>query len=435
MTTTLSSSRSHHPLETAHAWALGLFVFILPIPGTVALRLSLLVVLLGSTLWLQKIGYWQRRQWIGLSYILPWVVACLLGVYWATQRGYALGELKTEVGYGLLAFWLGLQAIQHSYQRTALGMGIGINWMLNLIIAAYVIKRHGSWEILLVASKTGQTANMVSYWLMTLPILLWISILDYLSLASVQKQLWIKWGFILAATSTLIIVSNQRIGLPILLMFIFIGTVWVYFLQTGKVLAKKYWVGVLGITSGVLAIAIHIQIQLRWGSWETALTQVLHDPRLDFWRVLIQKLMEQPLHGFGFGRETMKMALLELVRFKDSLWHPHNLFIAYWLYAGLFGLIAILWLFVGFFVYCWRACRLALAHHNQAAATTAFAAGGLLLAVALRNLTNDMWVRDNSLLFWLLLGCLLGYLQKQTNITQPAPESHEPLRNAESNVR
>ena len=53
-------------------------------------------------------------------------------------------------------------------------------------------------------------------------------------------------------------------------------------------------------------------------------------------------------------------------------------------------------------------------HHGAEEARSCAAAGILIVSgILLRNMTNDLFVRDGALLFWSLNGALLGYLLRR----------------------
>jgi len=78
------------------------FLFILPFPGTVALRLLGLGMGLILCAWTwHKEGFPQVPAWTA---ILLWGGCALLSLATAIDPGYSLGEIKNEVGYAMA--WL-----------------------------------------------------------------------------------------------------------------------------------------------------------------------------------------------------------------------------------------------------------------------------------------------------------------------------------------
>ena len=80
----------------------GLFLFILPFPGTVALRLiSLGIAAITAAL------MWHRVAPPRIPLKLPivvWVAVSVLSLVWALDPQYSLGEIKNEIGYTMVAF-------------------------------------------------------------------------------------------------------------------------------------------------------------------------------------------------------------------------------------------------------------------------------------------------------------------------------------------
>jgi O-antigen ligase len=132
------------------------------------------------------------------------------------------------------------------------------------------------------------------------------------------------------------------------------------------------------------------------------------DPRARPYEVV----MEQPLVGAGFGRESMKKAYPDLVPADPPMslmWHPHNVLLNYGVAMGVPGVVVLLLLLTGFAVTYGQQLRSA----NEQDRLIAAAGIILITGVVVRNMTNDLFLRDGALLFWALNGALLGYLMRQ----------------------
>ena len=107
--------------------------------------------------------------------------------------------------------------------------------------------------------------------------------------------------------------------------------------------------------------------------------------------------------GYGFGRGILRAALREELD-AGNLWHAHNLVLDAALQSGLIGVVLLGTLLLLTLRQGWR-----LAHSENAIAV---ACGAALIAVVLgmvmRNMTDYLWVRQNALLYWGIVGVLLG---------------------------
>ena len=76
---------------------------------------------------------------------------------------------------------------------------------------------------------------------------------------------------------------------------------------------------------------------------------------------------------------------------------------------GVPGVVVLLLLLTGFAVTYGQQLRSA----NEQDRLIAAAGIILITGVVVRNMTNDLFLRDGALLFWALNGALLGYLMRQ----------------------
>ena len=115
--------------------------------------------------------------------------------------------------------------------------------------------------------------------------------------------------------------------------------------------------------------------------------------------------MEHPLTGSGFGRNAMQKATPDLLTPDVPLfWHAHNVFLNYGISMGLPGVLALLLVFGCLLRAFWKLAR----HGNDVQRVIGAAGVAMVAGVIARNLTNDFFMRDMSLLFWSLSGLLLG---------------------------
>lgn len=71
--------------------------------------------------------------------------------------------------------------------------------------------------------------------------------------------------------------------------------------------------------------------------------------RLQIWKVAGHLISENPLFGVGAGAfqkryEKEAAQILGVTPYDKTALHPHNIFMTFWLYSGIFGLIGFLWL-------------------------------------------------------------------------------------------
>ena len=154
-----------------------------------------------------------------------------------------------------------------------------------------------------------------------------------------------------------------------------------------------------------LAQSIRGNSELPGAAEERSLAAMRNDERIMFWPKVLGRIMEHPLSGAGFGREAMKLASRDLIPNGNVfLWHAHNTVLNYGLAMGVPGMLALLiifWALLREYASFWRTGDRQL---------RMIGACGIVLVAGVfsRNMVNDLFLRDLSILFWALNGVLLG---------------------------
>lgn len=375
-----------------------LLLFILPFPGTVALRLLCL-----ATAFVIAIGLWKKLNpptLPGKGFFALWILLALASLGFAVDPAYSLGEIKNEIGYTMMAFFAFFvyiddrrKAIQGAWAVVSVLAVISV-WSLGF----WILK--GDWQD---DAGFGGVGTFVGLVLMAVPAMALI------------------WHWRPKARGLLILVSlvallaaaysRQRVFWPALGIELM---VLVLLLRCRKeaALATRRTVIFLAVIVSAGAIFLIATQGARLGA-HGGKVEVGNDLRLRYWPAVIARIGEQPILGAGFGRNAMKLGHPDLVPAADPMfWHAHNVFFNYGLALGIPGMVALILLFASLAVIYWRMYR----HEDQFLATLGIAGMLLLTSVILRNLTNDFFQRDVALLFWAMNGLFLGIglrLQKQ----------------------
>jgi len=365
---------------------------ILPFSHTVALRLACLFVSVGTAAYA-----WRSRDVPRFPFRLPiafWALVATASLLTAVDFQYTLGEVKTEVLYSLLAFtsFFALTRDESRLRLACLALAAGFVVFAFAAIAGYVWFKGwplGKWY--------GEPAPMTHYLVMAAPIV------------SLGAVLWMPryWKHAPGAIAVLAIVlgvlSGQRAIWLVFSVQALIVCAWLW--VTGVLPNNRLrWVGAAIIVVLVPLGGLYATERLRtsiepWAAMD-------RDLRPQVMKQVVLRIFETPLTGAGLGRQVLLKAHPDLIPPSNKLfWHAHNTVLNYGLSAGVPGMIAIIALFAAFARRFWR---LAIA-----ADATLRAAGlaGLLMVAGMftRNMFNDFFVRDGSMLFWAVSGALLGY--------------------------
>jgi O-antigen ligase len=154
---------------------------------------------------------------------------------------------------------------------------------------------------------------------------------------------------------------------------------------------------------------------------------ILADPRPAIWAAYLEIAGRQPWLGVGLGRSVPSRAYHlrdddELRRIDSQApTHAHNVLLDLVLQVGVAGLAIWAWLHFEILRLALRRAR----HGGDREKAWAAAAVALVLAMLVKNSTNDLIVFGNALLFWALLGTMLGLVWRDglvpgdTEMSQP----------------
>ena len=378
----------------AAAWVAALLLATCLFSHTISLRLLLLAlgIVLAATV-LARNRELRALPPIWLPFAL-WAGWAALSLAWSLEPERTLKEWRNEVFYAGATLWVCFVAAQardaariflpvvggaaivacvfaldaflrvgdRNLQGWHGGAGNHSSALLALmpcaLMTAWYARRRG-WRVVMLAA-AGMTALFLAS-----------------AYATLNRTVWLGLAVEFALIAGLVLIRSARVRL-----------------RTRRIFALLAVVLTLGV--GAAVHTIHAD---RGGR---ALDQ---DTRLLLWPEVLKLSAERPLTGYGFGRGILREPLQQELRTVDSnLWHAHNLFLDALLQLGVPGLLLFVLLLGAIVREGWRLA--------QTAGDSATAAGIALIAVvagiAARNLTDTLLVRQNSLLFWGLVGVLLA---------------------------
>jgi O-antigen ligase len=381
------------------------FLFILPFPGTVTLRLIALAAGLAVCAWT---WHGQGLPQVPAKYeLLLWGGCAFLSLATAIDPAYSLGEIKSEIGYAMAAY-LGFLTLTRRLNDAR--FFVAALMLGNLALALLALREHLSSDAALWNERglAGGSGAYSTYLLALLPVSLWAgSLLQH-------RQRWPMLIGFAGLQLAVAVLAGQR-------------AFWLVFaLQTLCALYLLRARGFIDISAprlratGVVAVVLCTLAILAATATRNTVTMT-EDPRLATWPAVAARILEHPLAGKGFGREIMKKAYPDLLSQEyPAVWHAHNLFLNYGMAMGIPGMIAILLLFFALLRKFWNLSRA----HDRILSMAGICGVLLVIGVVARNLTNDFFQRDLALLYWSIAGMLLGYAQHAKHAPcAPAAES------------
>jgi O-antigen ligase len=365
---------------------------VLPFPHTVALRLACLALAFAVAV----LG-WRRYAVPPVPCRVPialWALVSLLSLVWAVDRGYTLSELWNEIGYTIMAY-LAFFAFTRSaalLRALILALGAGAAVLCAWAIARYAVS--GDWDD---AAGHGGVGNFAAYAVSVVPALL--------VLAVGTRPMRIAAAVVFALVAVASVLSAQRILWPVLAVQI-VAVLWLA--QANGLLripARTVVIAAFGAVVFAGSVLLVAQSERYEANRGAPAKMVDADTRWRNWPHVVDRILEHPWHGVGFGRQVMTRAYRDLIPADNPMfWHAHNTVLNYGLSMGLPGIAALLLLFAGFAREYWRLLR----DDDRLVKVIGIAGIALLLGVFLRNQVNDFLVRDMAILFWALNGAFLG---------------------------
>jgi O-antigen ligase len=370
-----------------------LLLFILPFSGTVAFRL-----LCVALAFIYAMVVWRRSsvpQIPFLPVLLFWGSTVLASLFYAVDPDYSLSEVKNELMYTMMVF-IGFFVITSEWRR--------IRWFLLALTAGAVVlciaalwmrAQLGLWGES-SAYPFGGSAAFAGYLVAVAPM---ACLLFFLS-----DDKWLR-RLSLALLGLLLIAGYyclQRIIWPVLFVQVVVALI---LCGTRFRFGIKRVAGMLILVALATLLALQLTQATRFQAIAQPSTVMNKDGRLFFFPKVVARILETPWSGAGFGRRALSKAHPDLVPPDNlMLWHGHNVVLNYGLSMGLPGMVAILLVFGALlreYLRFWRS-------GDRRLVMIGVCGIALVLGVFLRNMVNDMFVRDQALLFWALNGMLLG---------------------------
>jgi O-antigen ligase len=173
----------------------------------------------------------------------------------------------------------------------------------------------------------------------------------------------------------------------------------------------------LGVGLVVSAASVEVISRLRLHGLQpidrsAAIEMLATDSRPAIWAAYLELAKKHPWFGIGYGRsvpsKTYRLDGNSDIQQIDvhAATHAHNVLLGLVLEVGVFGLAIWLWLHIMLLKFAVQQGR----RRGDFEKAWAAAAVALALAMLVKNFTNDLMVFGNALLFWSLLGAILGLI-------------------------
>lgn len=395
------------PVVTRIAWTLlAIYIFVLPIGHTTALRNLLFFFLIMITFWLA----WCGKLRLSIPMIKPWLlyaaIACISLVY-AIDPWYSLGEIKTEIGYGLLAMLLGASWINTPERFSRL---VWIIIASNALLIAYsfyyafpLLVQHRHIE---VGSLNIGVGKFSTYLVLVLPLI----VACWLQLSKQQVALRVLLGILIAGNIAAVYFTGNRAGLLALFVeVVCLSAILLKYCPSLRSSAKTWTAVALAVI--ILSTLGTKQFGNRDPAPNTSVSAAVSgDSRWAVWRHALGNIESRPFSGGGFGLDAFKLRNPGFPKNNPAnnpqLWHAHNTLLNIGVQTGLPGIVA----FIILIVAALHRISTPLRQEREWTSSRLYSAAAVLMfaGLAAKLQTDDFFSRDIALLFWLIVGALLS---------------------------
>jgi O-Antigen ligase len=389
---------------------LGIYLAILPIYHTTALRNLAFAGLIACTLILQ-FQYrhpWQFplwREW------LIYALVALASLTYAIDPKMSLFEIKTEIVYAFIVFSITATWIRSAEALDRL-MWAAVAANICLVISSVVI-----WlstpkdQITLLGALNIRSGTYSTYLVTVIPFVMALAWRQW-CVRSTRRVIFLV--LLLLINVCVIFFTRNRQSFPALMVECAIF---------GLISIRQHFtwrrVGILLLALVMGTILFKVQFESRIGDWKVA---TVNDVRWQLWGFSIARIGEHPFSGAGFGREAFALAYPDFKKTDSALWHSHNMVLNKGIQMGLPGIAAFLLLL--FSTARLLACGVGL---QQNFSPYVLASLAMLAGVFMKNMTDDFFVRDGALLFWLLVGAVAGAIRCQQQPSALPPMQPDAL--------
>ena len=399
-------------LRTSTAWVAALFLVASTFPNTVALRLLLLAlgVVLASAAVARHRDSLRPVPPIWLPFAL-WAAWAACSLIWSINPDASLKELKNEIGYTAIGLWIcfiGAQAPNAARVflivpaiAIAAACGIGL-YEYTRGFERYLAGRHGG---------PGDHSSALLTFTPCVAMTIWYG----------ARAGWPQWRTLLAAMLLGLIFAsayttlNRTVWIGLAVQFLLLGSLLLLRAGRGGMRVSgraKRAIAAVCLIAVATSAAMVIGVQAEREALGARSMQ--RDVRLVLWPEIVARIAERPLTGYGFGRGLMLDALRAKFASLDfHLWHAHNLVLEAAIQLGLPGVLLLLLLLGALLREGWRYA----ASNDELSAAAGMALIGVVAGMVVRNMTDSLFVRQNSLLFWGVAGVLLaiGLRRRETD--------------------
>lgn len=415
-----------------------IFLFTLPFAHTNAVRYISLVLSFAVA-----IGFAVRNGSVNFPLkapILVWAGFSIISLLWAVDFSYSLHEIKVEVLYAVICFWIFYMISTDNNAFHTLIFAVMVGLVANLTLTIFVNLVYGNLHVDGYHNKVGYLSTYLNTVLPIIIMLFWRAyyIGRHMSVYVLLFMVLLYAGWISENLSFLGVTEGQILTA----MFMFIVFLWkTSVLNKVIVFTVTVFVTLLILNASIInnprmqSYVENDSNPIAGDGFSGVVTRhtATGDNRLKVWVAALEKVEDSLLSGVGFGRNSFHKAYPEInEKYSGPFLHTHNLIINYAIQMGIPGVLALLYLFGMIF---WNYLKFILYESDYRLHIVGVSGVVLVVGVGLKSMFDDFFVDHLSLLFWAYNGMLFGYassIKSNSRISEAVTPPHTSTRNNES---
>lgn len=388
------------PLELLALVCMGVYLFVLNLPGVVTIREASLF----TAVVLAAVSAARRRRWSRppmAAWLGAWLAVAVISVAAAGDPGHAVSEIKKDIVYPVLAFWLFYVMVRDEgdYYILSLFILAGASLLAVSSLYAYFVTGLRFEELTGPGILYGNRENFSFFML--------AAALVCMALAMTRGVWWpVRAYATVLAPLCVIGVYFARLRAGYLAVCLAVCLVLVYTNVAGRSLGRKAVVLLCLLVVAVPLPAIMAKRDLDFtldpDMIKVSIDRLGKEERWTIWKESVDRISERPLLGRGFGEKE-----LFIPGFRVERVYPHNLFLSYGMMTGVAGAGVVLIIFGRLFLIL-NGRVPGFRPGPRSCYNITLAGLAILLVFAVLNMTEDIMTRHSAQLFWALMGMTLG---------------------------
>ncbi len=401
--------KRHLRLESVALLLTCAYLFVLLLPGVATIREATLFIAIVIMVYVEVKS--KRWKWPPLTVLFFfWLAVSLLSLFASRDILHSLAEIKKDVLYPIMAFWLLYSVTKGKRELSYLSAGFFLS-IFCILVASYISYYYLGLRYETLHSR-GYLFGSKSYYVF---MLLAVTSLAVLFVMPGTKSTVFRFccALLIPVSIFATYFARLRSGYLAIVAAVSVYLVYTNFIRKSikrKALLLSCMVLVAFLVPGMITHR-NFFLSLNTDSLGSAIKSLRHEERLVIWNKAVSEISRKPILGNGFGYDEVNVVLekklIDYPEVPSYTLDAHNLFLNYGLMTGVGGTIVLFALFGR--VYWLLHKKAVLFLGTDLFRFNVVLSGLLVLTVFVTiNMTSDIMTRHTGQLFWAFMGLFFG---------------------------